>query len=89
MPKKSFAETAMELGGKTFEEIKSMGKVDKADDQVEELFSLKYQTANSPAHRAVWDHNFPNKEFFNLNLNLDEDEFPKIKKKVSSSCKKT
>ena len=86
MPKKSFAETAMELGGKTFEEIKSMGKVDKADDQVEELFSLKYQTVNSPAHRAVWDHDFPSKEFFNFNP--DEDEFPKVKKKCLQVIRK-
>ncbi len=49
---KSFAETAMELSGKTAEESTSIGKVDTADDQIEELFDDKYQTKNSPAHKA-------------------------------------
>ena len=49
---KSFAETAMELSGKTAAESTSMGKVDIADDQVEELFDDKHQTKNSPAFKA-------------------------------------
>jgi len=51
----SFAETALKLGGKSDAEAQSMGAVDKADDQVEALFARQYQTAASPAHRAVWD----------------------------------
>jgi len=51
---KSFAETAMELSGKSSEESKSIGAVDMADDQVEKLFAKKYQTSNSPAHKACW-----------------------------------
>ncbi|MBN8625035.1 MAG: acyl-CoA dehydrogenase family protein [Planctomycetes bacterium] len=52
---KSFAETALALGGKSADEARRMGAVDKADDQVEALFAPQYQTTASPAHRAVWD----------------------------------
>jgi len=51
----SFAETAMRLGGKSDEEARRMGAVDAADEQVEEMFDPRYQTAASPVHRAVWD----------------------------------
>jgi alkylation response protein AidB-like acyl-CoA dehydrogenase len=55
----SFAETALRLSGKTEEEARRTGALDKADDQVEALFKQKYQTANSPVHRAVWDGKVP------------------------------
>ncbi len=55
----SFAETALKLGGKSEEEARRMGAMDKADDQVESLFRPEYQTVNSPAHRAVWDRGVP------------------------------
>ncbi|HHK42684.1 MAG TPA: acyl-CoA dehydrogenase, partial [Planctomycetaceae bacterium] len=55
----TFAETALRLGGKSEEEARRTGAVDAADDQVEHLFRPQYQTVNSPAHRAVWDHDFP------------------------------
>ena len=55
----SFAETALKLGGKSEEEAKRTGAIDKADDQVEALFAPQYQTSASPAHRAVWDRKFP------------------------------
>src|SRR4051812_24434856 len=61
--KKSFAETALTLGGKSAEEAKRTGAIDKADDQVEALFAPQYQTNASPAHRAVWDNQIP-VEFF-------------------------
>lgn len=53
----SFAETALKLGGKTEEEARRTGAIDRADDQVEALF--KYSTQASPAHRAVWDTQLP------------------------------
>lgn len=56
---KSFAETALALGGKSADEARRTGAIDTADDQVEALFAAQYQTANSPAHRAVWDHGVP------------------------------
>jgi alkylation response protein AidB-like acyl-CoA dehydrogenase len=55
----SFAETALKLGGKSAEEARRTGAIDRADDQVEQLFQPQYQTINSPAHRAVWDRVVP------------------------------
>ena len=59
----SFAETALKLGGKSDDEARRTGAIDKADDQVEALFASQYQTVNSPAHRAVWDKGVPVEEF--------------------------
>lgn len=59
----SFAETALKLGGKSDDEARRTGAIDKADDQVESLFAPQYQTINSPAHRAVWDRGVPVEEF--------------------------
>lgn len=58
-PEDSFAETALKLGGKSEEEARRTGAVDKADDQVETLFAPRYQTVNSPIHRAVWERRLP------------------------------
>ena len=55
----SFAETALKLGGKSDDEARRTGAIDRADDQVEDLFKPQYQTVNSPAHRAVWDRGVP------------------------------
>jgi alkylation response protein AidB-like acyl-CoA dehydrogenase len=55
----SFAETALKLGGKSEDEARRTGAIDRADDEVEELFRPEYQTVNSPAHRAVWDRGVP------------------------------
>jgi alkylation response protein AidB-like acyl-CoA dehydrogenase len=57
--KETFVETALKLGGASEEEAKKTGALDRADEQVEDLFAKKYQTAGSPAHRAVWDKEFP------------------------------
>lgn len=59
--KKSFAETALSIAGKSEEEAQRTGKVDQADDQVEGLF--KFKTVDSPIHKAVWEKSFPT-EFF-------------------------
>lgn len=55
----SFAEEALRLGGKGAEEVRRMGAVDAADEQVEALFAAKYRTEASPVHRAVWDAEVP------------------------------
>jgi len=55
----SFAETALRLSGKTDEESRRTGAMDKADEQVESLFAPQYQTVNSPVHRAVWEGQVP------------------------------
>ena len=58
-PEASFAETALKLGGKSEDEARRMGAIDRADDQVEHLFQPQYQTTSSPIHRAVWDRQLP------------------------------
>jgi alkylation response protein AidB-like acyl-CoA dehydrogenase len=55
----SFAEAAFKLAGKSEDEARRTGAIDRADDQVERLFAPQYQTVNSPVHRAVWDRTFP------------------------------
>src|SRR5215210_4229142 len=55
----SFAETALRLGGKSEEEVRRMGAVDKADEQVEKLYAERLRTTSSPVHRAVWDGTVP------------------------------
>src|SRR5262245_21941119 len=55
----TFVETALKLSGKSEEEARTTGSIDRADDQVEALFAARYQTVNSPVHRAVWDHTIP------------------------------
>ncbi len=55
----SFAETALKLGGKSDDEAKRTGAIDRADDQVEALFASQYQTVNSAVHRAIWERKFP------------------------------
>ena len=59
MEKETFVETALKLSGKSEEEARKTGALDRADEQVEDLFAPKYQTAGSPIHRAVWDQEFP------------------------------
>ncbi len=55
----TFAETALTLAGKSVDEARRTGSIDRADDQVEALFEARYQTLNSPVHRAVWDRELP------------------------------
>jgi alkylation response protein AidB-like acyl-CoA dehydrogenase len=55
----SFAEAALRLSGKTEEEARRTGAVDRADDQVEQLFAPRYQTVHSPVHQAVWEGKVP------------------------------
>jgi len=59
----SFAETALKLGGKSDDEARRTGAIDRADDLVEQLFLPQYQTVNSPVHVAVWDKKAPLDEF--------------------------
>src|SRR5262245_60978706 len=55
----SFAEAALRLSGKSEEEARRTGAVDRADEQVEALFAPQYQTVNSPIHKAVWEREVP------------------------------
>jgi alkylation response protein AidB-like acyl-CoA dehydrogenase len=58
-PETSFAEAALRLGGKSEEEVRRLGAVDRADEHVEALFAPQYQTVHSPIHRAVWEGHTP------------------------------
>jgi alkylation response protein AidB-like acyl-CoA dehydrogenase len=55
----SFAESALRMGGKSEEEARRTGAMDKADEQVETLFAKQYQTTSSPIHKAIWDGKVP------------------------------
>jgi alkylation response protein AidB-like acyl-CoA dehydrogenase len=55
----SFAETALRLGGKGEDEVRRLGAVDRADEQVETLYAARRRTEGSPVHRAVWDGAVP------------------------------
>jgi alkylation response protein AidB-like acyl-CoA dehydrogenase len=55
----SFAETALRLGGKSDEEVRRTGAMDKADEQVEKLFAERLRTTGSPVHRTVWEGKVP------------------------------
>jgi alkylation response protein AidB-like acyl-CoA dehydrogenase len=55
----SFAETALRLGGKGEDEVRRLGAVDRADEQVETLYAARRRTEGSPVHRAVWDGKVP------------------------------
>src|SRR5438128_9197535 len=57
--RQSFAEAALRLSGKSDEEARRTGAVDRADEQVEALFAPQYQTAHSAVHKAVWEHQVP------------------------------
>jgi alkylation response protein AidB-like acyl-CoA dehydrogenase len=56
---RSFAEEALRLGGKSEEEARRTGVLDRADEQVETLFKPQYRTENSPIHKAVWEGQVP------------------------------
>ena len=55
----TFVEVALRLGGKSEEESRKTGRLDRADEQVEEMFATRYQTAHSPIHRAIWERDLP------------------------------
>src|SRR5438270_11356156 len=59
----SFAETALRLGGKGEDEVRRLGAVDRADEQVETLYAMRRRTEGSPVHRAVWDGKVPLDQF--------------------------
>lgn len=78
----SFAETALKLGGKSAEEAKRTGAIDKADDQVEGLFRPEFQTIHSPAHRAVWENEVP----IDLFDSIPTGPTPAVAKVMDDSC---
>ena len=79
----SFAEVALRLGGASAEEARRTGVLDTADDQVEDLFAPQYQTAQSPAHRAIWDTRVPTDLFQCHSEILSEDVEHVIQKSLN------
>ncbi len=79
----SFAEEALRMGGKTEEEAKRTGVVDRADDQVEALFSPEYKTVNSPIHRAIWENVTPLELFNTPKLEENALDVPVIKNSLA------
>ena len=73
----NFVETALKLSGKSEEEARKTGTLDRADEQVEALFAPRYQTTQSPVHRAVWDHSVP-VELFQANRATVSAEVEKV-----------
>ena len=78
----SFAETAMRMSGKTEEEATRTGAVDRADDQVEAMFSPQYKTVNSPIHKAVWEQQVPMALFTPPKTNPDDITLPAMLKSI-------
>ncbi len=68
----NLAEEVLRQSGKSEDEVKRTGKIDRADDQVEILFDEKHRTTSSPVHRAVWENSTPLSLFRPPHLNLAE-----------------
>lgn len=79
----SFAETAMQLAGKTEEEAKRTGAVDKTDDEVDAFFAEQYKTSNSPVHKAVWNAKVPVDLFSTPKLEAAALDMPAMKKSLA------
>ena len=80
--KKSFAETAMRMSGKSEEEATRTGAVDRADDQVESMFAPQYKTVNSPVHKAVWDQKVPVELFTLPKMSASDVALPAMQKSL-------
>ena len=78
----SFAETAMQLAGKTEEEAKRTGAVDRTDDEVDSFFAEQYKTSNSPVHRAIWEAKVPVELFSTPKLNAESMNLPAMKSRT-------
>lgn len=79
----TFTETALRLGGKTEEEAKRTGAVDRADEQVEAMFAPRYKTVNSPIHKAVWENEIPIELFRSNKLNTDAPCVPSMESSLA------
>ena len=81
----SFAETALRLGGKSEDEARRTGAVDKADDEVEGMFADKYKTVNSPIHKAVWENKIPMELFSTPKLDPATLSIPAMEKSLAGA----
>lgn len=78
----TFTETALRLSGKSEEEAKRTGAVDRADEQVEAMFAARFKTVNSPIHKAVWEDRVPIDLFASPALSTDAACLPAMQKSL-------
>ncbi|HEY9775734.1 MAG TPA: acyl-CoA dehydrogenase family protein [Planktothrix sp.] len=50
----NLAEDVLRQGGKSEDEVKRTGAIDRAEDEFEKTLDPKARTVNSPVHKAVW-----------------------------------
>ena len=55
----NLAEEVLRQGGKSEDEVKRTGAIDRAEDEYEKTLDAKFRTVNSPVHKAVWDRTIP------------------------------
>lgn len=55
----NLAEDILRHGGKSEDEVKRTGAIDRAEDEFEKTLDPKFRTANSPVHKAIWDFSVP------------------------------
>lgn len=53
------AEDVLRQAGKSDEEAGSMGKIDRAEDELEATLDPKFRTENSPVHQGIWNRRTP------------------------------
>lgn len=55
----NLAEDVLRGAGKSEEEVRRTGQLDRGDELAEQLYDERGRTVNSPVHRAVWDGKTP------------------------------
>lgn len=55
----NLAEIVLQKGGKSQEEVRRTGELDRGDDAFERTLAPEARTVNSPVHRAIWDRKVP------------------------------
>lgn len=51
----NLTEDVLRQGGKSEDEVRRTGTIDRAEDELERMLDPKARTANSPVHKAVWE----------------------------------
>jgi alkylation response protein AidB-like acyl-CoA dehydrogenase len=59
----NLTEDVLRQGGKSEDEVRRTGAIDRAEDEFERMLDPKARTANSPVHKAVWDRKVPMSQF--------------------------
>jgi alkylation response protein AidB-like acyl-CoA dehydrogenase len=55
----NLAEQVLRQGGKSADEVKRTGELDRGDEAFEATFDEKFRTTGSPVHKAVWGSKTP------------------------------